>query len=101
MGNTYRGDNITLKYSTISCSKDLKEQINIVKPKVILTLGYFPLLSISKIFNFEINDSLTKQIEDFPIIEFSECVIIPAFHPVAQVKTEKQLEQYRKIWRYL
>lgn len=101
MGNTYRGDNINLKYSTISCSKYLKEQINIVKPKVILTLGYFPLLSISKIFNFEINDSLTKQIEDFPIIEFPECVIIPVFHPVAQVKTEKQLEQYRKIWRYL
>ncbi len=53
-GENYRGNNIDLKKSTLNCSKYLLRQIEIVKPKVILTLGYFPLLSISKIFGFEI-----------------------------------------------
>ena len=44
-GNNYRGDNIDLKKSTNNCREYLLSQINIVKPKVILTLGYYPLLS--------------------------------------------------------
>ena len=38
-GNNYRGNNIDLKNSTVNCSKYLLEQIEIVKPKVILTGG--------------------------------------------------------------
>ena len=53
-GNNYRGSNINLKKSTINCSKYLLKQIEIVNPKVILTLGYYPLLSLSNIFNFKI-----------------------------------------------
>jgi len=53
-GNNYRGDNIDLKKSTNNCSKYLLSQINIVKPRVILTLGYYPLLSLSKIYKFNI-----------------------------------------------
>ena len=56
-GNNYRGSNINLKKSTINCSKYLLKQIEIVNPKVILTLGYYPLLSLSNIFNFKIYDT--------------------------------------------
>ena len=60
-GNNYRGSNINLKKSTSNCSKYLLKQIQIVSPKVILTLGYYPLLSLSNIFNFKIYDTLKKQ----------------------------------------
>ena len=53
-GTKYRGDNIDLKQSTDNCSAYLKKQVEIVKPKVILTLGYYPILSLSKSYNFEI-----------------------------------------------
>ena len=43
-GDNYRGDNIDLKKSTHNCSNYLMKQIEIVKPKIVLTLGYYPIL---------------------------------------------------------
>ena len=100
-GENYRGNNINLKYSTINCSNYLKRQIEIVKPKVILSLGYFPLLSLSLIFGFSIEENLKRSIDELSVIEIGDYVIIPLYHPVAQVKREIQMEQYRKIWNYL
>lgn len=100
-GNNYRGNNINLNASTINCSEHLKTQIDIVKPKVILTLGYYPLLSLSKILDFKINKTLKETIEKYPEIIIDDYIIIPLFHPVAQVKKDKQLEQYKRIWKYI
>lgn len=100
-GNSYRGNNIDLKKSTINCSEYLLKQIEIVKPKVILTLGYYPLMSLSKILNFEINKTLKETIENHFEIEIDNFVIIPLYHPVAQVKKQEQLEQYKRIWKYI
>lgn len=100
-GNNYRGNNINLNASTINCSQHLKTQIDIVKPKVILTLGYYPLLSLSKILDFKINKTLKETIEKYPEIIIDDYIIIPLFHPVAQVKKDKQLEQYKRIWKYI
>lgn len=100
-GNHYRGDDINLKYSSISCSRYLKKQIEIVKPKVILPLGYYPLLSLSKIFDFKIEKTLKECIEKRPVIKLKDFIIIPLYHPIAQIKKEKQLEQYKKIWNYI
>lgn len=97
-GNHYRGDNIMLKESTIRCAPFLKRQIEIVKPKVILTLGYYPLLALSYIFGFEIESNLTKTIEKNPEIKLKNYRIIPLYHPTAQIKKEQQLSQYRRIW---
>lgn len=97
-GDTYRGDNIKLKDSTLNCTEYLKKQIEIVKPKIILTLGYYPLLSLSKIFGFPIETNLTETIEKYSVIKTNDYVIIPVYHPTAQVKKEVQLEQYKKIW---
>ena len=44
-GDNYRGNNIDLKKSTLKCSDFLLKQIEIVKPKVILTLGYYLYLT--------------------------------------------------------
>lgn len=100
-GNNYRGNNIQLNKSTLNCKLFLKRQIEIVKPKVILTLGYYPLLSLSNIYNFEIEENLTKTIEKYPIIFVKDLIIIPLYHPVAQIKKETQIEQYKKIWNFI
>lgn len=100
-GNTYRGDNIDLKNSTLNCSEYLLRQIEIVRPKVILTLGYYPLMSLAKIFKFNIEKTLKETISKLPEILIDDFVIIPLYHPVAQVKKEEQLKQYRRIWKYV
>lgn len=97
-GNNYRGNNINLKWSTLNCKEYLFRQIEIVKPKVILTLGYYPLYSLSNIYGFKIEENLTKTIEKYPIIETGNLIIIPLYHPVAQIKKEKQMKQYKRIW---
>ena len=85
-GDNYRGDNIKLKTSTFNCSNNLLEQINIVKPKIILTLVYYPLFSLSKIFNFEIRKNLTETLKERNIIKINNYTIIPLYHPTAQIK---------------
>ena len=99
-GNNYRGNNINLKCSTLNCKEFLFRQIEIVKPKIILALGYYPLYSLSNIYNFKIEENLTKTIEKYPIIEIDNFIIIPLYHSVAQITKEKQLEQYKKIWQF-
>lgn len=100
-GNSYRGDNIDVKKSTLNCSKYLLRQIEIVKPKVIVTLGYYPLLSLASIFGFPISKTLKETIQCYPEIKVYDFVIIPVYHPVAQIKKEEQLKQYQKIWKYV
>jgi DNA polymerase len=100
-GDSYRGNNIDLKKSTINCSEYLLKQIDIIKPKVILTLGYYSLLSLSKIYNFKIDRTLKETINKYPEINVNNYVIIPLYHPVAQIKKSEQLEQYKRIWKYI
>lgn len=98
-GSSYRGNNINLRASTVNCLEHLSDEINIVKPKVIFTLGYYPLLSLSKIYNFPIKDALKDNIGN--VYKVDDLIIIPGFHPVAQISNEEQLKQYKKIWEYL
>ena len=100
-GNNYRGDNIDLKKSTNNCREYLLSQINIVKPKVILTLGYYPLLSLSNIYNFNVEKTLKNTISNSPEIMINDFIIIPLYHPVAQIKKSEQLKQYQRIWKYI
>lgn len=100
-GNNYRGDNIDLKKSTLNCREFLLKQINILKPKVILTLGYYPLLSLSKIYNLPIAKNLTDTIKNYPEYQVNDLIIIPLYHPVAQITKSEQLKQYQKIWKYI
>lgn len=100
-GNSYRGNNINLKKSTINCSEYLQNQIEIVKPKVILTLGYYPLMSLSKTLDFKIDKTLKETIKNYPEIKIDNLIIIPLYHPVAQVKKQEQLKQYKRIWKFI
>lgn len=100
-GDNYRGNNIDLKKSTLNCSNFLLRQIEIVKPKVILTLGYYPLMSLSNLMDFEIEKTLKETIKEYPEIFKGDYIIIPLYHPVAQIKKSEQLEQYKRIWKYI
>ncbi|MCH5167027.1 MAG: hypothetical protein J1F35_03955 [Erysipelotrichales bacterium] len=100
-GSNYRGNNINLNHSTLCCSKYLVRQIDIVKPKVIVTLGYYPLKALASVFNFRIEDTLSKVLEKNDIIKADNYIIIPLYHPTAQISNDKQLERYRSIWREL
>ena len=100
-GDNYRGNNIDLKKSTLNCSNFLLRQIEIVKPKVILTLGYYPLMSLSNLMDFEIEKTLKETIKEYLEICKGDYIIIPLYHPVAQIKKSEQLEQYKKIWKYI
>ena len=100
-GKVIHIEEIILKNSTLNCSEYLLRQIEIVRPKVILTLGYYPLMSLSKIFKFSIEKTLKETISKLPEILIDDFVIIPLYHPVAQVKKEEQLKQYRRIWKYV
>lgn len=100
-GNNYRGDNISLKKSTNNCSQYLVKQIEIVRPKIILTLGYYPILSLSQSYNFEIGSNLKETIIKYPEIKVNNYIIIPLYHPVAQIKKSEQIKQYNRIWKYV
>ncbi|MDE6292954.1 MAG: hypothetical protein K2L98_04660 [Bacilli bacterium] len=99
-GNNYRGDDIKLKECTLNCREYLKRQIEIVKPKVIMTLGYYPLLSLAGIYGFMIPKTMREVIEYMPVIKMDDLVIVPIYHPTAQVSKERQIEQYKRIWEY-
>lgn len=58
-------------------------------------------MSLSEIFNFKIGKTLKETISKLPEILIDDFVIIPLFHPVAQIKREEQLKQYKKIWKYI
>ena len=64
-------------------------------------MGYYPLLSLSKIFNFKINKTLKDTIAEFPEIMVNDYVIIPLYYPVAQIKKSEQLIQYKRIWKFI
>lgn len=99
-GTNYRSENIKLKECTLNCSTYLKEQINIIQPQIILTLGYYPLLSLSKIYNFQISNTLKDSINSLETIKIDNLIIIPLYHPAAQISKDEQLKQYRKVWQY-
>ena len=96
-----RGNNIDLKTSTLNCSEFLVKQIEIIKPKVVFTLGYYPLLSLSRSYHFVIDNTLRSTIIMSPEIKLDDFIIIPLYHPVAQISKTIQLEQYKRIWRYI
>ena len=99
-GNNYRSDNIKLKECSLNCANYLKRQIDIINPIIILTLGFYPLLALSKVYGFDIFRNLSENIEHYGIIKVNEMVIIPLHHPAAQISREKQIKQYEKIWQY-
>jgi hypothetical protein len=77
--------------------------INIIKPKLIITLGTKSLLSVSKIYGFTLN-SLKSEVEGSPIEVDGDVTIFPVFHPgslgLANRNSELQKADWLKIGEF-
>jgi uracil-DNA glycosylase len=110
-GKNYRGTgNFSAKFCTENCSELLDKQINVIKPLVVITLGYWPFYSICKYHNISMFKTLKENISHYSlnnehIINISHenkpIYVVPAYHPVAQVKKEEQISVYEVVWKIL
>lgn len=107
-GKGFRGNhNFEEKASAELSRPFLEEQIKIVEPAVILTLGNLATGSVLKIFGSDMKASLTKTIEEYNPSNYTfplnakDVLVIPSFHPASHVSQEAKLAQWGYIWSYL
>ena len=86
-------------YDTIRKTKTDKKECNrLAKLFFVKEVEYHDL---SKTFDFIIDKTLKETINNYPEIKTDNFVIIPLYHPVAQIRKQEQLEQYKRIWKYI
>lgn len=110
-GTNYRGNNnFKPKFCTENCAAKLKRQIEIIKPLVIITLGYWPFYSIAKSYDIRVyktlGENLVRYSSDINNIvnisnDNSPIYVLPVYHPTAQVKKTDQISYYRLMWKLL
>lgn len=110
-GTNYRGNNnFKPKFCTEKCAVILKREIEIIKPLVIITLGYWPFYSIAKSYDIPVYKTLRENLVRYSsdineIVNISNdkrpIYVIPAYHPTAQVKKTDQISYYRIMWELL
>jgi uracil-DNA glycosylase family 4 len=109
-GHKFRGnENYAPRDSTSNCAPYLKHQIEIIHPKIVITLGGWPLWALSQLYGFDIDRSLTRQLEKLRkekgyIQIHSEGFsfhIVPVYHPAAVVSKSTQVESYKTVWKIL
>lgn len=81
----------------------LKRQIEIIKPKIVLTLGDMALKQVVQAMNMQITyTNLTefiKETEKKKYISFQGTMIIPSFHPAAHVNPNIIYERLAMVWQ--
>lgn len=110
-GTNYRGNNnFKPKFCTENCAAKLKREIEIIKPLVIITLGYWPFYSIAKSYDIlvykTLGENLVRYSSDINNIvnisnDNSPIYVLPVYHPTAQVKKTDQISYYRLMWKLL
>ena len=110
-GTNYRGNNnFKAKFCTENCASKLKKEIEIIKPIVIITLGYWPFYSIAKSYDIPVFKTLRENLIRYSsdldhIINISKddtpTYVLPVNHPTAQVKKFEQISYYRLMWELL
>ena len=107
-GKHFRGShNFDEKQSAEISYPYLSKQIDIIKPKIIITLGGLAFKSVAKKFNLDFGKKTISQIikelgDDVIRVENDgqEVIIIPNFHPAAHVDPKIQMKIWRKIWDF-
>lgn len=110
-GTNYRGNNnFKPKFCTQNCADKLKREIEIIKPLVIITLGYWPFYSIAKSYDIPVFKTLKENLDQYSsdinsIINISQdntpIYVLPVYHPTAQIKKTEQISYYCLIWELL
>ncbi|MDO8609032.1 MAG: uracil-DNA glycosylase family protein [bacterium] len=82
----------------------LKRQINIVKPKIILTLGDMALKQVFNAMDIPIKyKNLTQyinEIQEKKYIIYNGIIIIPSFHPAAHVNPKIIYDRLSLVWEF-
>lgn len=102
-GTNYRGnDNFIPKKHTENCTSFLLEQIRIIQPLAVVSLGYWPLYSICKAAGKPIYKTLKEMLISYSspasLIQIDKTYIIPVYHPAAQISKDEQLKYYDSLW---
>lgn len=105
-GKHFRGNhNLDEKQSFEISYPYLSRQIDIVQPKVILTLGGLAFKAVQRKYNLDFGKKTISQIirelgDDVIRVENGKTIIIPLFHPAAHVDPKIMLEGWKKIWDF-
>lgn len=110
-GSNYRGNNnFKPKFCTENCAAYLKKEIEIIKPLVIITLGYWPFYSIAKSYDIPVYKTLGENLIRYSsninnIVNISKSntpiYVLPVYHPTAQIKKTDQISYYCLMWELL
>lgn len=106
-GKKFRGSEFfDEKKSTALCYPYVARQIEIVQPKVIMTLGNLGFGVVNNYFQLGYKDiKLSKVLDSLQnsngIIQKNKVTIIPNYHPAAHVSSRLMKENWKKIWEYL
>jgi len=75
----------------------VSRQIDIVKPKVILTMGGLAFKTVDRYFGLGKANQKLSQIVNNGELNISDSLIIPAYHPAAFVSPKVQLKAWKKL----
>jgi hypothetical protein len=78
----------------------VSRQINIVRPKIILTLGGLAFKTIDQHFRLNAGSQKLNKIVSAGEFQIGDTVIIPAYHPAAFVSPQIQLKSWKKLGFY-
>lgn len=102
---------IDLKRSYENCCFDrkfLKKQLDIVKPKIVITLGGWALWGLGRTGGWNSLKSIMKSVRNTSSLgnlttEYDDLslIVVPVYHPAARIDRQKQIEDYRHIWKSL
>lgn len=104
-GEHFRGShNFDPKQSAAHSYPYVAKQIEIVKPKVILTSGGMGFDVVNKYFNLGFDGkTVTEVINEIGdgVIKTDNTTIIPNFHPASHTDPKLQMKIWSKIWKYI
>lgn len=103
-GTNFRGSNNFDENKSFEISYPyVSRQIEIVKPRIILTLGNMPFKVVNNHYKLGYEKiEITKIINNLngDIVEADNTIIIPCFHPAAHIDPKRQALQWEKVWMY-
>lgn len=106
-GNKFRGNELFDEIQSRNISYPyVVKQIEIVKPKVIMTLGNLGFSVVNEYYNLGFTKNklsliLEKLQKQNGIILLNNVVIVPNYHPAAHINPKIQKDIWRKIWEYV
>ena len=79
----------------------VSRQINVIRPKIIFTLGGLAFKAVNRHFNLKSENLNLSEIVNRGVINTKNTIIIPAYHPAAFVSPSVQLQSWKILKNHL